>query len=123
MSGLDLDAIKARANAATPGPWRWDGHTRFGIRLDSITSGRPIVMGFVRHGMRGAQPTFWDRKAGEHPAHNGTYRKAVDIAVLEVPYRDDVVALRNADAEFIAHSRADVEALIAEVERLRGVRS
>lgn len=55
---------------------------------------------------------------------------ARDLAIYEVAptaetrddprvYRADVIGIRHPDAEFIAHSRADVDWLVAEVERLR----
>lgn len=61
---------------------------------------------------------------------DGIYREARGLAVFEVcrdatdradprVYRADIVGLRHPDAEFIANSRADVEALLAEVKRLR----
>jgi hypothetical protein len=46
-------------------------------------------------------------------------RPANSWAVREVPYRADIVGVEHPDAEFIAHAREDVPALIAEVERLR----
>lgn len=69
LTNEDLDAIEARANAATEGPWAAD---RLEGNLDSLYS-------------RVAEVGMW----------------------LE------------ADAEFIAHARADVPALVAEVRRLR----
>ena len=83
VSAPDLDAIRARADAATPGPWRtWnDGHV-----------GSPTV-----HIGGGVMPT-----PGSDPAQ------------------------RMPDAEFIAHARTDIPALLAalaaahaETERLR----
>ncbi len=71
---LDLDAIKARAEVATPGPWEWDYETLFSEESD------PVL-----------------RFYHERQAYAG------------------------ADLIFIAHSRADVDALIAEVERLRAM--
>lgn len=62
-------------------------------------------------------------------AQDGFLIAAEDIAVYEVApnatrrsdpavYRGDIVGFRNADAEFIAHARADVSILLAEVDRL-----
>tara|TARA_R110002051_G_scaffold314950_3_gene392637 strand:+ start:5370 stop:6122 length:753 start_codon:yes stop_codon:yes gene_type:complete len=56
--------------------------------------------------------------------------RARDLAVYEVApqatsrqdpkvYRADIVGIRHPDAEFIAHSRADVDYLLAENDRLR----
>lgn len=118
--GLDIEAIKARAEAATPGPWYWGGNLSFpgGIDLRARVSNTPIVMQFRRWG-NGGEPCFWKRDRHKDPAMHGEHQRGRDIAVREVPYRDDVVALDNADAEFIAHARTDVPALVAEVERLR----
>lgn len=118
---LDLEEIKARCAAATPGPWEWGGHYKFagGIDLRARISNTPIVMAFRRAGNRGGEPCFWKRDPQKDPALHGEYQPARDITVREVPYRDDVIRLDNADAEFIAHARTDVPALVAEVERLR----
>jgi hypothetical protein len=67
---LDLDAIRARVDAATEGPWTADA------------------------------------LAGDLDAPSG-YRVA------------EVLAWSDPDAEFIAHARTDVPALLAEVERLQ----
>ncbi len=89
MTDLDLDSIKARCEAATPGPWRWwDASELRSLvfeddpHLDDLSApivGEPIMGGF-------GEPEW-------------------DISV--------------ADAEFIAHAREDVPALVAEVKRLR----
>jgi hypothetical protein len=120
---IDIEAVKAREAAATPGPWRWGGldDAYTGVDLRAMVSGIPIVMGFRRLGMRSAQPCFWRR---ENPKDNpgwspADYQLARSIAVREVPYRRDVVALDNADARFIAAARQDVADLLAEVERYR----
>ncbi|GIJ51294.1 hypothetical protein Val02_81800 [Virgisporangium aliadipatigenens] len=99
--------------------------------------GRQHVMGFARWGMSGAQPVFcngrhwrpgdtgdvdfdlgsWMAKASELPifavAPDATSREDERV------YRADLAGIRNPDAEFIAHARADVDALLAEVDRLR----
>lgn len=78
MSDLDLDAIKARVDAATPGPW---------ISGDRYRPG-------------GLHP--WEVVIGDYP-------------VLEIEDSDQ----GRADAQFLAHTRDDVPALLAEVERLK----
>lgn len=77
MTDIDLDAIKARAEAATPGPWvrEWAFSTHFVVP-----------------------------EAAERVADGNVAR---------------LKAHQRADAEFIAHAREDVPALLAEVERLR----
>lgn len=73
----DLDAITARAAAATPGPW-------------------------------GTTTTWRDELVVTRPGGG-------EIATLGDP--DDTQV--HADAAFISHARADVDALLAEVRRLR----
>lgn len=89
MTTLDLDAIQARADAATEGPWK--------------------VTDLSNHGHRG---TLWvdiDRPA------DGS------MTVAELTEADGVeVIWKTTDAEFIAHARTDIPALIAEVKALRG---
>jgi ribosomal protein S15P/S13E len=97
---LNLDEIKARLAAATPGPWRWYINKRSrDIRLEAEHSGRLIVMDFVRWGMQCAQPRF---RTQPHD--------------LMTEYSDCVP---HADAGLIAHAPTDIAALIGEVEQLR----
>lgn len=80
---LDLEAIKARADAATPGEWS-------------------------------AQDTDLD-------VHTEDSRSLIHLA--EVLLSDEDTRANHpqavADAEFIAHAREDIPALLAEVHRLR----
>ena len=131
MTPEEFDAIKARADAATAGPWIWSGDAKWGsinlatwnyIHKNGKRFGRVTVMDFVRMGMQGAQPRFRDgelmmRKA-QHLAQFEVCHSATHIGDSRV-YRYDIDGIRHPDAEFIAHSRADVSALIAEVEQLR----
>lgn len=81
---IDLDAIRARAEAATPGPWTMrDG---WGPTTDGL-------MHFTRIAN------------GDHDS------------VLSADGPD--IAGSRANAEFIAHARHDIPALLAEVDRLR----
>lgn len=142
----DIEKIRARAAAATPGPWRWFGNIKSGgPYLASRRWGQQYVMGFQRLGMSGAQPTFAYRE-GPDKSHGTRHLRWEDdgaprdvrigsgkeLAIYEVApdatspddprvYRHDVVGFRSPDAEFIAHSRADVDALLAEVDRLTGL--
>lgn len=122
MSDDRLGEIKARAAAATPGPWRWRGNTdNRHIRLQTPLMHGLTIMDFVRHGMQQAMPRF---------AVDGLMRKADSMVVYEVApdatsrkdpsvYRADIAGIRHPDAEFIASSRADVDWLVGEVELLR----
>ena len=81
MTDIDLDAIEARANAATDGPWS----------VYQTMHAEPKVVNSTGH-----WPAGEVANASNSPADYG-----------------------NADAEFIAHARTDVPALVAEVRRLR----
>lgn len=76
---LDLDAIKVRCEAATPGPWFVDRGGEFDDPYYSI-------------------PAVCRDKYGDNSL---------------------MVGSDKATAEFIAHARTDVPALVDEVERLR----
>ena len=77
MTELDLEAIKARCEAATPGPW--------------------------------------------HQLFNTTDGPGVGIYKNLDQRQQSMLACRMSDGDqiFVAHARADVPALVAEVERLR----
>lgn len=80
----------------TPGPWRWAGYrVNGGMYLSGHVPGRGQVnvMDFVRQGLRGAQPRF---------QINGLMEKAEELAVKEVEYREDIVAVDHPDARLIA---------------------
>ena len=80
---LDLDAIEARANAATLGPWKRYEQMEQDSQVVQAISPRYGEYGFIYVGC---------------PEGDGQAR---------------------ADAAFVAHARADIPALIAEVRRLR----
>lgn len=119
-----LDELRELARAATPGPWRWDGYaSSFGegrLRIASFTRGRPIVMGFRRKGMGGAEPEFWDRRGEGNPLAAGEWNPAHAIALREVMYREDVVALDNPDARWLA--AADPTTVLRLLDELAALR-
>lgn len=84
MTTEELAAIKARCEAATPGPW-------IAKRFDPYRSRAAI---YQTPAAQKVNPLRWQVAA--------ICREA-----------------RAQDAEFIAHARADIPALLAEVERLR----
>jgi len=94
MTDEELQAIRARVEAATPGPWKVEG------RHPSYSPDRFQVDGIVT--------AYDDPERADFPR---------PIQIVETdsgcypPYL--------ADAEFIAQARTDVPALLAEVERLR----
>lgn len=85
---LDLDAIRARAAAATPGPW-WAATDEVGFCLND----QPHAFVYTPSG-DSHDVIALTGMIGEHHAS-------------------------HPDAEFIAAARADVPALLAEVDRLR----
>lgn len=95
MPDIDLDAIEARANAASDGPWivvhepAWEADDV--QHPDVIRVGAPLFVG------------------DDEP---------VTICLVSTDYEDDPVDVLG-DAEFIAHARTDIPALVAEVRRLR----
>ena len=91
MAELDLDAIRARAEAATPGPWEPDTS----VRGDCVVWGPDGQFLLTQQ----AEPHWL-------PDANGAPRQVA----FDVDRRD---------CEFIAHAREDIPALLAEIERLR----
>jgi hypothetical protein len=88
----EMETIKARAEAATPGPW-W---------LQMTTA----CCFVVQCGGRTSDAKYLAQMDGEPPA-TGDYMDCGE------PYYDGA----KDDGEFIAHARTDVPALVAEVER------
>ncbi len=90
VTGNWLADIKARCEAATEGPWAWDGgegDVRVGIACDEHDA---PISGYIVDG------------------ENAAY--AEEVCWIE---NDS-----SANAEFIAHAREDIPTLLAEVERL-----
>ena len=133
MGRPDIEGIKERCEKATPGPWGWFGYPNCSFYLATQHSGRRYVMGFERMGMRGAQPTFQvkgEMKKGVDLCRFEVARKVIGIEAAKKPgsgvYRKDIVGFDHPDAEFIAHARQDIPALLAhikekdeEIERLK----
>lgn len=114
MADLDLDAIRRRCDAATPGPWFWNSYsgifsTPFVQRDEAFTE----AICETEWGDREYRdwPEEWqDRKSEERS----------DVAHVPPHHGDTAIGRQAADADFIAHAREDVPALLAEIERLRG---
>lgn len=117
-----FDEIKARAAAATVGPWGWFGNVdNRDVYLATVHGGRRLVLDFAPWGEQSAQPRFQEDSVMVDGDQLVRYAVAPEATSREDPsvYRGDISGFRNGDAEFIAHSRADVEWLITEVEALR----
>lgn len=107
-----LKAIKERQEKATPGNWFWKVNTESkSVILWSDVPIRPFIMKFERWGMHSAAPSFRDfdqdimYRSDEFLASRGDPKHNLDID--------------HPDAQFIAHSRADIDWLVAEVEKLQ----
>lgn len=120
MDERRLREIEQRANAATPGPWH-PRHTddeafmnAYYVGLDPAPEGRPYPMHDTRCGL----------SAGDEDQEPSN--RVVAITLLQAPRLVDVGdgetldgCLWEENADFIAHSRADVPDLVAEVRRLQ----
>jgi hypothetical protein len=100
MTENELKAIKARCEAATPGPWEWAEdvwNCPLSLYRDagSYDEDPPVI----------ASIELW------HPSEHERKGGCVDQYVLAFENR--------ADMDLIAAARTDVEALLEEVERLR----
>lgn len=90
---LDLEPIKARESAATKGPWR-----SMSAGNSTMEDGLLDHIAEVEGLQRPWEPTWVGWKAAKN--HFRSF-------------------FRQRDADFIAHARQDIPALIAEIERLR----
>jgi hypothetical protein len=113
LTDEELDAIEARAAAATEGPWRSRRAS-----LDAAAPDEPPAC----WGIAAGKETWHQNKGNFHPKDA---RYPVDeVHVVEIGYDRDYYTPEaaipiEADAEFIAHARTDVPALLAEVRQLR----
>jgi hypothetical protein len=123
MTKLDIQAIRARNEARTPGKWQWFGNTKQNeVYLATVDRGRVFVMDFVRWGMSGAQPRFQValnggddsgimRSIGEMAKNEEVSKPAVIFGPLfEVAYRRDFIGIGHPDAQFLAHASTDIPA-------------
>lgn len=105
----DLAAIRAREQAATPGPWRWRANLSVHhVWLGSLARLKSTVMNFHRWGMQEAQPHFNVGGIMRPPAY-----------IVPEPHNAwDATGIDHPDARFIEHAREDIPALLAYCERL-----
>lgn len=94
MTDIDLDEIRARAAAATPGPWYADKE------IDGMYAGHKTVV-----------------RAGDPPPWSG-----VGLRVVSVGQTRTHLGPAEPNVEFIAHARTDVPALLAHVAELEAER-
>lgn len=108
MMGERLAEIRARAEAATPGPWRWKGNKHsHSICLFRARAWGDVVMAFFRWGVQSAQPRF-----------------VVDGVIVKPQWRMgpshhpwEIVGIDHPDAIFIERSREDIDYLLPVAER------
>ena len=96
---IDLDAIEARANAATSGPWKAT-HSK-----GDCGNCKPCPKGL-----------FYCNDECEQCEHWGITEPAWVKEILTVDC-GEFDYMNDADADFIAHAREDIPALLAEVRR------
>lgn len=93
MTDEELAAIRARAEAATAGPWEWLGDSD----LHAVT--------------------VYEYEPDEEARHDPTH---LEYATEKIIITDSgCYPPEGADAEFIAHAREDIPRLLAEIARLR----
>ena len=123
----DIEAIRARARAATPGPWQWFGNTKtFSVYLATVYGGRRHVMNFWRWGMSGAQPAFQVSIGPPVEPGDGFMMKLSEMANecpdigprFEVAHRRDFFGISHPDAAFIASARQDMEVLLSAYDQV-----
>lgn len=103
MPELDLEAIEARARAATPGPW-------VPVAEDPACPFPPEIV--RRRSWRISTPDDADPRSAGIPPQD----RNLPIAVVDSEHKGDREAWANRD--FIAAARTDVPDLVAEVRRL-----
>ena len=108
---IDLTSIKARLAAATPGPWEvWEGPEYVGGGADLCIGAGETWLANMEHKRC--------RTIEQAILANAEHEPVGDCDVCNLG-EDDITRGQRGNAEFIAAARADVEALVAEVERLR----
>lgn len=134
--GLDIDAIEARANAATPGEWDvWDGPGYVGGGHDLCIGAGETWLQNMDHRNCVVRPCHMEfcssaatrREQLQSCGKPCELERETDIASgggcvggdVGCEHECAITAEQRANAEFIAHAREDVPALIAEVRRLR----
>lgn len=131
LTDADFKAIKARARAATPGPWTTDRMLTAGV-YDGTETWRPasIAIGQCAFCWNPDATLLADRvdeKGWHHHVHRipmGDWHDISSLSTFEPitgNYDDEEggICSTEEDAEFIVHSREDMEALVADHEMLR----
>lgn len=113
-----LDAIRARWEAARPGPWMWKGNlSAQSICLMSRRGWGDTVMDFRRWGMSGAQPAF-NIDGLLYRAFQGKDGKSLMVAP-ESWNAWNIRGIDHPDAIAIAAAPQDVQTLLDIIDTLR----
>ena len=124
MTDSDIEAIEARADKATPGPWYWREGKHTEDTKTSDAGGlhtRTPLSGYTPEGKRfqNDNVAFPAAKVGGDPYWLERFRSATKQGKPTLTLALEVFA-RDNDKEFIAQAREDIPALVQEVQRLRG---
>jgi len=129
MTKERLDEIRARLNAATPGPWEWDVNSKCHIaKLMTTHSGRYYVMEFMRWGTNSAAPSFqvYDRYEGDVRERGSHGMVRADKLLKSMPGREHHIGyddyIDHPDAELIAHAYQDIQELLEYISELDAAR-
>lgn len=109
MTEEQFSEIKARCEAATDGPWVW---------LDTGGSAWAKKLVHVFHPYAGRPLTEFNEVLTTELTGNTDAIKKVEAYIVGGYWDVDIDSAKD-DFDFIAHSRSDIELLIAEVYRLR----
>lgn len=120
MTDRELEEIRERTAAATPGPWfahATDDRYSMNAFYVSVV---PSETGFRHDGQHGLDPNS-DEQA--NPAEVIAITLLQAPRLVEIGGRDNDMTDWKCDENtlFIAHSRVDMERLLAEVDRLKGL--
>lgn len=111
----DLDEIEARADAATPGPWRWHADEgRMTVDGESAHTSTPVLTVYAPYITRAEalESIRLDR------AFEGGDDTTMASGLRERFHDDGMVDGLADDTKFIAHARTDVPALAAYARHL-----
>lgn len=102
MTEKELKAIKARADTATPGPWY------------SFDTDDDVHMSALGVASMDFEPWF------AMPDHGNGHEHVVAMTLIQSPrFACHASGKWAEDAEFIAHARTDIPALLAEIDQLK----
>lgn len=119
---MNLNEIRAREQAATPGPWEWKIWVGFKVIDDEgeeqelctdvyLHNNEKVAMSFMKYGIAGA-PAFPSKRHIMERADKFFDKSTREQAPVALNY------INHPNADFIAHAREDIPWLLGEVEHL-----